>query len=57
MTNICRRIKLGVLLLVLVPVLFFVEPAMAQTAALIGKEISVPMHLQDGENFRLASRS
>ena len=29
-------------------------PAFAQTAALIGKEISVPEHLQDGQEFQLS---
>ena len=29
-------------------------PAVAQTASLIGKEVSVPQHLQDGQEFQLS---
>jgi hypothetical protein len=50
MTN--NRLRTGGLLVLLSP-LFFVTPAMAQTANLIGKEISVPTHLQDGQEFQL----
>lgn len=33
--------------------LFFVTSAIAQTANLIGREKSVPTHLQDGQEFQL----
>jgi hypothetical protein len=41
------------LLLLMLPSVF-VTPAMAQTASLIGKEIAVPMHLQDGQEFKIS---
>jgi hypothetical protein len=47
-----NRLRTGGLLVLLSP-LFFVTPAMAQTANLIGKEISIPTHLQDGQEFQL----
>jgi hypothetical protein len=42
----------AVLPVLLLP-LFFATPVMAQTANLIGKEKSVPTHLQDGQEFQL----
>jgi hypothetical protein len=54
MTKEHRR-RTGVALVLLLP-LFFVTPAIAQTADLIGKEKSVPTHLQDGQEFQLNIR-
>ena len=54
MTKKHRR-RSSVSLVLLLP-LFFVMPARAQTADLIGKEKSVPTHLQDGQEFQLTIR-
>lgn len=32
----------------------FVTPAMAQTSSLIGREIAVPAHLRDGQEFQIS---
>lgn len=37
--------------LVFLPTIALGTPALAQTASLIGKEISVPVHLQDGQEL------
>src|SRR5438105_3674755 len=37
--------------LVFLPVIALATPALAQTASLIGKEISVPAHLRDGQEL------
>ena len=42
------------LLLLLVIPLVFVNTAMGQTASLIGKEIAVPVHLQDGQEYEIS---
>ena len=52
MTNI-ERVATVLLVLLLLP---FLKPAMAQTASLIGMEKSVPTHLQDGQEFQLDIR-
>jgi len=48
-----RTQKLGILAL-LVFSLSFVTPTTAQTASLIGKEVAVPVHLDDGQEFQLS---
>jgi hypothetical protein len=52
MTNIWR-VATVLMALLLLPL---VTPAMAQTASLIGKEKSVPTHLQDGQELQLDIR-
>ena len=49
-----RENQLFRLLFVLVFLLIPELPAAAQTASLIGKEVSVPQHLQDGQEFQLS---
>ncbi len=49
-----RENQLFRLLFLIVLLLPLRLPAVAQTASLIGKEISVPQHLQDGQEFQLS---
>jgi hypothetical protein len=43
--------------LIFLPTIALGTPALAQTASLIGKEISVPLHLQDGQELETSIRN